>query len=66
MAEIEKVGKAIEDAKKHPEVATIVTTSVAGAVIGSVLPVVGTTIGLGIGAIIGGVGVIATELKKKK
>ena len=66
MAELEKVGKSIEEAKKHPEVATIVTTSVAGAVIGSVLPVVGTTIGLGIGAIIGGVGVIATELKKKK
>jgi hypothetical protein len=66
MAELEKVGKSIEEAKKHPEIATIVTTSVAGAVIGSVLPVVGTTIGLGIGAVIGGVGVIANELKKNK
>lgn len=66
MAELEKVGKSIEEAKKHPEVATIVTTSVAGAVIGSVLPVVGTTIGLGIGAIIGGVGIIANEIKKNK
>ena len=66
MAELEKVGKSIEEAKKHPEVATVVTTTVAGAVIGSVLPVVGTTIGLGIGAVIGGIGIIANELKKKK
>ena len=66
MAELEKVGKSIEEAKKHPEVATIVTTSVAGAVIGSVLPVVGTTIGLGVGAVIGGVGIIANEIKKNK
>lgn len=66
MAELEKAGKSIEEAKKHPELTTIVTTSVAGAVIGSALPVVGTTIGLGLGAIIGGIGVIANELKKNK
>ncbi len=65
MAELEKVGKSIEEAKKHPEIATIVTTSVAGAVIGSVLPVVGTTIGLGIGAVVGGGGINANELKKR-
>lgn len=65
MAELE-LNKIVEEAKNHPGITTVLTTSAAGAAIGSVLPIVGTTIGLGIGAIIGGVGIIANEIRKEK
>jgi len=47
-------------------VITIGSSAAAGALIGSFIPVIGPVIGAGLGGIIGGGGVIASEIKKRK
>jgi hypothetical protein len=55
-----------ERAKRHPAPLAIGGAVLTGAIIGSFIPVIGTEIGAGIGGIIGGIGVIANEMKNRR